>query len=90
MSFSCVAKGCKTGLYIDAFMNIFKYIIWEEDALSAEGDSTLFNLHFYIGKSCQYLVKSIEIFNEKTLILLSFIIKIIIKLNLQIIFKVIN
>ena len=51
MSFSCVAKGCKTGLYIDAFMNIFKYIIWEEDALSAEGDSTLLNLHFYIGKS---------------------------------------
>ena len=34
MSFSCVAKGCKTGLYIDAFMNIFKYITWEEDALS--------------------------------------------------------
>ena len=39
MSFSCVAKGCKTGLYIDAFTSIFKYITWEEDALSAGGGS---------------------------------------------------
>ena len=51
MSFLCVAKGCKTGLYIDAFTSILKYITWEEDALSARED-TLLNLHFfYIGKS---------------------------------------